>query len=373
MPPPDLTARPRQVTFAGWGVAIASVMLVLAVFDTIGQLESVDMRERLAAAVSTGSLKDFGLTVSEALDIIRWCLYVSGVAAAVSGVFGVFVLQGHRGARIGLTVAAVAIVLTGSVAGSFPGFLAMLIGFGAAVLWTRPARDWFAGRPISVRAPSSRPEPPAAPPTQPLPWAPPDPGSTQPPPTVGWGQAPTSGPPPDSATWPAPTTPPVATGTPPDEVVADRPAQVRLACILTAVFSAITGLGYLAVLVMLAVDSTALVNRLKENPNWDDSFDEDTVTTLATVAGVGFLVWSVAALVLAVLVWRRVRWAWVLLMVSILMAGLLSILAFPYSLAHMAAVGVSGGLLMRRSTRDWFAAAPSSRQPSLPGPKPPVW
>ena len=74
MSQPDPTARPSQVTVAGWAVAVASVLLLLAVFDTMGKLETVDMRERLSRAISSGSAKDLGFTVSDATAVLRCCL-----------------------------------------------------------------------------------------------------------------------------------------------------------------------------------------------------------------------------------------------------------------------------------------------------------
>lgn len=390
MSQPDPSARPSQVTVAGWALAVASTLLVLAVFDTMGKLETVDMRDRLSHAISSGSAKDLGFTVDDAISVLRWCLYVSGVAAAASGILGVFVLQGHRGARIGVSIAAVPIVLTSTVAGSFPGFLAMFIGVGSALLWTRPARDWFAGRPVTLAPPARPPQPPPPrpdEPTQKVAWAPPAPGDLQPPPTPGWGVAPGSTPPPPpppppapswpAPSWPAPSWPAPAAGIARQD--APRPAQVRVACILTWVFSSLTALGYAAVLVVLAVDKDRLIDELKKSPSWKSSFDTDTVTTAATVASVFFLLWSVAAVVLAVLAWRRVRWAWIVLLVSAAVAGLVSLLALPYSLPYVAAIGVTTGMLLRRSTRDWFTATPYPPYPPYPqqqqppAPRPPVW
>jgi hypothetical protein len=358
MQPPDPSARPSQVTVAGWAVAIASALLVLAVFDALGHLETVDMRERLSKAIGSGLAKDSGFTVADATEVLRWCLYVSGVAAAVSGILGVYVLQGHRGARVGVSVAALSIVLTASIAGSLTSFLGMFIAVGSSLLWTRPARDWFAGRPVTV--------PPKAPKPQqverrvepeerrtPVAWAPPAAGSARPAPTPGWGQLSPAGPP----------VPPAS---------APRPTQVRLACVLTWVFSSLTALGYAAVLLVLAVDKDRLVEEMMKSPGWQKSFDVDTVTTVAAVAAAVFVIWSLAAIVLAALAWRRVRWAWVLLLVSAWLAGLLSVLAFPFSLPYLAVIGASTGMLMRRPSREWFARSPYQR-PRGPMPRPGAW
>jgi hypothetical protein len=74
-------------------------------------------------------------------------MLLSGAAAAAAMVFAIYVLQRHNAARIGFTVAAVMIMLTAPVSG---GFLPIMIAFSAIMLWTKPARDWFAGVPSSA-------------------------------------------------------------------------------------------------------------------------------------------------------------------------------------------------------------------------------
>ena len=153
-----------------------------------------------------------------------------------------------------------------------------------------------------------------------------------------------------------------------------RPTQVRLACVLTWVFSTLAALGYAAVLVALVVDKDGIVRELEKSPSWKASFDTDTVVTVLGLGSAVFLVWSLAAIVLAALVWRRVRWAWVALLVSAWLAGLVSIvsvLAFPAGLPVLAAIGAAAGLLMRRTTRAWFARPDQHPQP--PSQRPPVW
>jgi hypothetical protein len=268
----------------------------------------------------------------------------------------------------------VAIVLTASVAGSFTAFLAMFIGVGTGMLWTRPARDWFAGRPITAPAsarPVERREQPEPP--QPVAWLPPAPGDAQPPPTPGWGRAPETSADP-AASWPAPTGWPVVAPVGPQTALdSPRPSPVRLACILTWVLSSLTAVGYALVLVVLGVDKSRFVDELKKSPGWKNSYDVDTVTTAVTVAAIVFVVWSVCAVVLAVLVWRRSRWAWVALLVSAGMAGLVSLVALPWSLPYLAVIGASTGLLMRASTRAWFAGPSQPGPPQPPAPRPPVW
>ncbi|MFL6107836.1 MAG: hypothetical protein ACJ72L_12805 [Marmoricola sp.] len=380
---PDPRTRPSQVTLAGWAIAAASALLVLAVFNTMGQIDSVDTRERLARAISTSWVKGLGLTLGDATAIVRWCLYVSGVAAAASTILGVFVLQGNRGARIGVTVSAVALVLTASIASVLTGILALALAVCAGLLWSGPAADWFAGRPITVRPrPAERRQEPREHdrPSAPVAWSPPTPGTAQPPPTPSWGQAPSA---PYATDWQSHQGQPGLPSWPAPAYAGPRPAQVRLACVLTWVFSSVVALGYTAVFVVLLVNKPWVARELEKSPGWNDSFDVDTVTAVATGASVVFVLWSVCAIVLAVLVWRRVRWAWIVLLVSSCVAGLVSVLGFPFSLPYVAAIGATAGMLLRRPTRDWFADPPYPPFPPFPGPpmapptgpqqRPPVW
>ncbi|RNL60446.1 hypothetical protein EFK50_19150 [Nocardioides marmoriginsengisoli] len=346
MTSPDANARPSQVTLAGWAAVIASVLLVLAVFDAMSGLNSLATRDRLTEAVSGKSFQDLGITVDDALGIMRWAILVTGAAAAAAAILGFFVLQRNKGARIGLTVAAVPIVLAAPLTGSFLG---MFVGAGAAVLWSRPARDWFAGR--APTPPAARITPPApTPPPDVAPWqppVPPTPGAQQPPPMPGWGQAPPA---------PGPPGPVPMAGPPPQQAAPSAmPRQVRTACLLTWIFSGITALLWVAFLVVLAVDSEPLLTAVKDTPTWDARFDDDVLTTALVVTSVFFLLWCVAASVLAVFVWRRAYAAWILLAVCVGAAALVSALAFPVSLVHLVAASFTTGMLVTKPSRDWFA------------------
>ncbi len=57
------SARPRQLTLAGWFVVGGSVLLVLTVFGTIASLNSVDTRDRVSEWLSTPTGEGLGLSV----------------------------------------------------------------------------------------------------------------------------------------------------------------------------------------------------------------------------------------------------------------------------------------------------------------------
>ena len=380
--------RPSQVTIGGWVIAVASAMLVLTVFDTMGDLRSVDTRDAVTDALTTGSLKDLGLSVDQALTIMRGALFVAGAAAAAAAILGIFVLQRHTAARIAVTIAAVPLVLTSPISG---GFLGLMVGVGTAMLWTRPARDWFAGRSVTEREPSNErvaspvwgasagEAPPAAPgqapaqapgPTpehggRPAPPEPDDDRPPAPPPMPGWGA------PPGQQPGSAPSAYPGTSYAGPSATV---PTAVRVSAILTWVFSGLTAAMSVLGVVAVGVSREEILDRLNEDASVRDAaLSDNTLVALVIVVSMVIVVWCIAASLLAVLTWRRHTWAWVTLSVSAGIAALLSLLAFPVSLAHIAASGLALGLLVRPTTRAWFRASGGSGGPGGAGPGTPAY
>jgi hypothetical protein len=388
--------RPRQVTIGGWVIAVASAMLVVSVFDSMAGLHSVDTRDALTKALTTGSAKSLGISVGDALGIVRVALFVAGVAAVVTGILGIFVLQRHATARIVLTVAAVPVVLTAPFSG---GVLALMIGAATGLLWSQPARDWFAGR--APRVESARPVRRETPPHAPAPWAPPPPSAgpssgpaSQPPPTPGWGHQPVA-----PAAWPPPTGYAASAPYQPGPARAGVPTPVRVACILTWIFSLLTAALYLLVGVALLVDRNGMLDLLRDNPTVRDSkLDADQLVTVIVAVSALVVLWCLAACGLAVLVWRRHAWAWILLTVSVGVAAAVEVVGLPYSLLHLVAAGVALRMLLVAPTRAWFreggpvpppgwgppqhwappsdehdAAQPAPPPDERPSGKPPVW
>jgi hypothetical protein len=138
--------RPSQVTMAGWVALVGSVLMVLTLFDSVSRLQTVEFRDSIDEFLSTPPGNGLGLEIGQAQEILRGLMLFSGAAAAAATVLAIYVLQRHNAARIGFTIAAVAIMLTAPVSG---GFLPIMIAFSAIMLWTRPARDWFAGVPTT--------------------------------------------------------------------------------------------------------------------------------------------------------------------------------------------------------------------------------
>jgi hypothetical protein len=356
--------RPRQVTIGGWLAAVSSAVLVVSVFDAMAGLHSLDTRERLTKALA-GWPADAGISLGDAIDVTRGALFLTGVAAVVTGILGIFVLQRHATARTVMTIAAVPVVVMAPLAG---GFVGLLVGGATVMLWTPEARDWFAGR-----APRPRPSVGALP----VPSAAPPTGSPQRS-ASPWGETAA-----DRALWAPPAHPhPAAPG-----ARSTVPPEVRFACVLTWVFSALTAGAYVLVVGAIAVDRGRVLELLQDNRSIEKaSLGDDQLVGLLLAVSAVVIAWCVVASVLAALTWRRHHVAWVLLLAGIGLAGAVEVLALPYSLLHVLACAGAFVLLLRPASRSWVRREPGSAAPprprSWPGPpgpdqpppgEPPVW
>jgi hypothetical protein len=175
------------------------------------------------------------------------------------------------------------------------------------------------------------------------------------------------------------------------------PSQVRIACGLTWVFSMLTGAAYVAIVIAVAVDRHGIIDLARDNATLEGSSisDNQLVGLLVAVSAV-VVAWCIIAAVLAALTWRRQPVAWAMLVASAAGGALLSVVALPYSLAHLVACIIAFALLLRPATRtwlrreprrpdaspqhhDWPPPAPHDQHAGGPGPeqrpggKPPVW
>lgn len=147
------TPRPRSVTlgcvYAGLGGLLASISL----FQLLHGWGSIQTQEALRDALSQlGADAD----ADRVVPALRWAVTVMLVAAIAGTVFAVFAARGHQASRIGLTIlaaTAIAVLALTGLAGLLPAVLAALVIY---LLWSAPARAWFAvvnGRtPLSLGA-----------------------------------------------------------------------------------------------------------------------------------------------------------------------------------------------------------------------------
>lgn len=351
------------MTVAAAAVIGGALLLFASGFDALVNLQTVDQREHVASLLSSGSLRDLGLTVDELLGWMRLATLITGAAAAGAAVLGWFTLQRHRGARAALAVIAVILLLCAPLSG---GFLAGFVVVAIAMLWSAPARDWFAGRPVRERpaftAPESRrpqgdrpevhrevPAPAAL-----LPWQ-------GPPQQPGHPVAPPA---------PAPSPEPSAVASAADR----RPGGVVAACVLTWLFAGAAAALFVLAAVVMVLDPGRLTGQFVTEIQGSPQLQQAGVTpamapTLLWLVIAFYFGWSVAACVLAWLSWRRHSWARIVLVVSafgVAALGMVALLAGGlFAVPHVFAAVTVAGLLLGGNSNRWYA-----RRPQLPGANP---
>jgi hypothetical protein len=369
------TTRPPQVTLASSIVIFASFIVLLTAWERVSTLGSLETQEAIRDFLGEAPFSSLGLDVTSATQALRISCLVAAAAACATAILGWYVRKPDRGARLGLTLFAVPVFVTGLPAGGLAG---SFVAAGAAMMWMMPAREWFATGRWTPPAPATKTEPPTRsersvfpPPTQsdqPLaqpPAQPPAQPSGQPPAQPAgrpFGAPPAAGPQPPSTapmTWQQP------------EVHA-RPGAMVAAFVLTVVMAG--GLLAMSLLwVAIAGLSPEFLRSVLEQQQpdmFDDglTFEQLRQTVLAYASG--FIVWCVVALALAGFAMARRDWA---------RRGLMAIAAFsavgclvfvtdtPLVLIPAAAAVATVVCLRRVEVRRWF-----SPEPHRPA-QPPTW
>ncbi len=319
-----------------------SVLLVASVFERLGDLRSLETRTAVQKFLDQPPGSDLGMGLEAVLDLLRLVSMVAAGLATAAAILGYHVLKRNRSARIGLSVLAVPLFLTGLATG---GFLASVVAASITLLWLPPSRQWFSD--TAAPTPATRATPPGST-HAPPPTAPSGPPESRPsPPTGGEG-------PPPWAQYGAPR--PWA----PAARTAARPRPVLASCVITWVCCAVTSVFAILVVAVLAADADGLFAELhRQNPQLaDQGVSDATLETATWVTAIVCVVWSLVSSGLAVLAFQRVRWAAYGLIVSAGLVALLClagslvspVLAVPGVLAAAAAV-----LMLRPGVHAWFA------------------
>ena len=367
--------RPRQVTMAAWMIIAGSVLVVGAVFEKVSTLHQLETQDAIRRFLSQPPAEGFGLDLESALTLVRTLSMVAAGCAAAAAILGYHVLKRNRGARIGLTVLALPLFISGFVIG---GFLSSLVAVAAVMLWMAPARDWFDGVAPSPRDQSDPqrraewpPPLPTPPPSSPRPQqgfgsipsgspgsAPPTSPATGPPPAYG-------PPPPGAQQYPAPPPafPPYGASWQPAQRPGPgpRPRAVVAACVVAWVFSALAVVVVSASALVVAADPDLLIDEMyRQNPDLAaQAITQHSLQVLTYVTAGIAAFWAVAAIVLAVLVFRRSSWARIGLLASAGGAGglcLVASLQSVFMVVPLFACVVTFSLLLRPDVRAWFAA-----------------
>ncbi len=348
---PETAPRPGQATFAAWLIIGGSVVLVLTAYQRISTLHTLEVQEELMRVLSEQPLSGTGLGLNGLKTVIRVLCMVAAAAATASTILGLHALRRSTSARLALTLLA-PLVLIGGFATA--GFFAPLVVAGVCMLWLRPTRDWFAGRPwaaASATAAQRRPDPFA-------PQASPDPKSAAPPALESPPQAPAAQPAPFQGEYGAPDLQrrPMSPYAP-----AKRPGALITACVIVWVSCAlVSGFMVLLSLVMAIARDDLFDEMERQQPNFDMQGMSEAELATATYAATAFVVvWCLAATVLAVLAIRRLQWARTALVVCAGLSGLLLLGATflsPFLVVLLGAAVATVWLLLRSDVTAWFSS-----------------
>jgi hypothetical protein len=349
--------RPRQTTFAGGMIILGSAFLLLTVWESMTGLRGIESREAVEDFLSSSAGSETGLSVEETLQVLRGVATVAGVCAAVTLVLGVYALRGSRPARLGLSVLAVPLFLTGIVAG---GFMSSIVAVAIALLWLSPSREWFKGEPIPDRTTPSGAQRSAV-------WPPPldatrHGGSS----AVSSSSSPVAAPlhPGSSDASDSSGATPVQHGTWPDlspEPSARRPEGVTVAFVVTLVSAALVLLvTSISVLVMALSPDAMLEEVLRQQPELaDQGVTKELLQATTFFMGGIVIAWAAAAIVLAFLTLRRRRAAAQALLVSAVVSAVLCMIGTFASLvlALPALASIITVITLRRpDVKAWLAA-----------------
>lgn len=316
---------------AGVMVMLAAVFVVLAAFDRVARLRSLETRESLEQVI-----KDvpggFSPSVESVIQVSHVVAIIAALCAVAAVALGWQVLQGSRRARVVLSALAVPIFVTGLVAG---GFMSSLVAVATVMLWLSPSREWFAGKPIPEPVKPGQARRDAD--VNALTGGAPE-GTTEPVQPSGWLVAPTAA-----------------------SAPAKRPDPLTVAMVLTIVAAGFVFVSSLVTIVVLVTQPDLMLDELRRtNPELESQGVSDRLLIVASYVSGGLtLAASGLAVVLAVLLAKRKAWAARLLLICAAACALFCIIAAiasPIALIPAAAAIATVNCLRRPEVRAWLEA-----------------
>ncbi|MFH7323139.1 hypothetical protein [Aeromicrobium sp. JJY06] len=332
------TPRPRSVTLACVYGGLGGVLATVALYETLANWGSIEVQEALRSG-----LEPLGADPSAVLPTLRWIVMGLLVCSIAATVFSFYAARGHQQSRIGLSViaglGAVTFLATGA-AGILPAVLGSLIVY---LLWSAPARQWFAV--VNGRTPLSLGTEPSVSGA---------PAEFRPPPQSSAGQ---------SAVQPPPYDPAQHAGLPQQPVApAGRPRPVGLALIIAGLGSLFGALGSGLVLLALVAMRDQVIAQYDDNDLLRGQLDSagisaEQMVTIGTWLFGSWLVVSVLGLVATA--WAAsggpMGW-WALIVISVLTAGIAA-LGLPVGLLWILGAVVVIVQLSRPEAKEWFRRA----------------
>src|SRR5690606_24641982 len=104
-------------------------------------LGSLETQESIRDFLAEAPFSSLGLDAASTSDLLRITCLVAAASACATAILGWYVRKPDRSARLGLSIFAVPVFVTGLAAGGLAG---SFVAAGAAMLWVMPAREWFA-------------------------------------------------------------------------------------------------------------------------------------------------------------------------------------------------------------------------------------
>jgi hypothetical protein len=134
---------------------------------------------------------------------------------------------------------------------------------------------------------------------------------------------------------------------------------VLQACLVTWVFAGLVLTAAAIALLGVLVDPGLVQDAMESDPRYADAgIGQDTLRTWVIVSAAVLVVWSAAAIVLAVFTFLGRNWARIGLVVSAIVTGMVTLLAVvgsPLVVILTVACGMCVLLLTRRAVSGWFA------------------
>ncbi|MCR1784851.1 hypothetical protein KVF89_20075 [Nocardioides carbamazepini] len=342
--------RPGQATLAGALIIGGSVFVVLAAWQRVSTLHTLEVQEELQRFLTEPMTGDLGISVDTLATLVRILCLIGAGAATASIILGVQVFKRSASARIALTALSPLLFLGGLATA---GFLAPMVLAGIALLWLQPTRDWYAGRPWIQRYEERR----AA-----------RLGGLRPPNTsAGSPAAPPAPPSAPHATLPTGTQQPIGSVPPMPMPSSEqrphrgvRPRALVTACSLTWLTSGfvLVVLAVLAAVVPSQSDELyAEMQRQQPQMMKESELGEQDLVVVLYLFLAGLIVWALAAAALAGLAFAGQNWARITLAISgagaAVVALALSLGAWPL-VVLVAAIAGAIWLLLRPEVGRWY-------------------
>ncbi|MCX6405986.1 MAG: hypothetical protein NTV28_03595 [Propionibacteriales bacterium] len=339
----DRPPRPPALTLTCIFVGVGCGLLLVNLVSALSSWGSIELQDAVRDALAQEPVKELGLGMDQALDYLRYAVYVGIVLTASGAVFAVYAARGHRTSRVMLTILcgiAFVVLATLGLPGLLPAAFAGLCGWS---LWTPEARRWFDqvdGRPAA--------DVPAPPPAGTDPFA-------------SRSAAP-GGRPLDQASGETvmTTTPTHPSAQPAPVVPAARPRSVTVAVVTTFVSCGVVALLGLLLLLVTTVGADAYRTALTEPGLARDlvrssGISADEMIELLRVSAIVWLVACLAGVIAALAVVRRAPAGGTALVVVAAVTIALSVFFLPLGVVTGAAAVVVIVQLRRPESRAWLS------------------